>query len=111
DPNDLSTGRYITDTGVPLEAASIEVSSAASVSSASAGADGSWRSDAVQLQPATLTQNVFVAIRAPSYWPTIAQRSLVAGQDSTVGTAALVRQCTARLSGRLLLADTRQPVA
>ena len=64
DPNDLTTARHITDTGVPIDGAVAQVSTVSSFTTTSTGADGNWISDSIPLQPPALTQNANVTLTA-----------------------------------------------
>jgi hypothetical protein len=106
DPNNLTTGRLVTDTGVPLTTAVAQIGGTYN----SPATDGTFRTPPIELHQGQFQEIEFASITAPGYWPYGLQTNVVANQNVVLPNFALVQQCTATVSGTLLYGDTHQPV-
>jgi len=112
DPSNLTTSRAVTDTGTPLPNANVRVTTDSFVGAdATTGQDGTWRTGQVELSKGLLQEGAGTQFHASNYWQFFRRTTLAAGQDVAQPTVALVRKCTATLSGKVILGDTSAPVS
>ena len=108
DPNNLTLGRTVTDSGTPIAGASVSFTS---VDTFSTGATGLYQTGPLQLNANNAPRTYYPLVSAPGYWSVLSGGVGIEPGQNAAPASRWCRSAPAAISGTVVYGDTGLPAA